>query len=1030
MVKLWTYLNKNILKIGVCFLLAFIALYPKLPSINITHTWVYIRLEDFFILGLSLIWFIQLIFKKTKINLTASWPIFIYWFFGLLSLAFSLIFIGPYISNFFPSVAILSYVRRIEYILLFFIAFSTIKSLKDLRDYLVILSVTILAFSLYGLGQHFYLQLWNLFPKFFQGFTFCFPSFQTGNEEFAKGIPLCLPENARVTSTFAGHYDLSAYLVLIIPILIGIYFSFKKSVKKYLLLGLTFLSILILIFTSSRISFMAYLIAIASTLTFIKRKKYILPFFLLSVILMLIFSGSLARRFMQTFRFASVVTNNQGQVVGQTELPDDLKKKLAKDKLVLENIPSQNLPQGSGFIGLPQTKAQESTDKALIQRKLSIEEAKRLQLANGGVEISTVSGSFLIKKVLVYDISFTTRFQAEWPNAWTAFQRNPFLGSGFSTITLASDNDYLRMLGETGALGLFSFVFIFIVFGLILREAMPHINSKFAKGYLLGISGGVIGLFFNATLIDVFEASKVAESLWILLGIAMGIIFIFKDKFNLRANLKRIFSSHIFIVIYLLLAVLVFYFSTVGNFFIGDDFTWLKWAANSTVMDLPKYFTDSGGFFYRPVAKSVVFFLYTLFSFQPQGYHLFALLIHFLIGFAIYITSFRLFKKKLLAFGAAFVFLALPSNSESIYWISTISILLSSLFIVYGLLSFLSFRKNNRLIFYVSSFVLYLLALGSYEMAVIFPFLMLVVDLYLRVKRDKSFYLSYIPFIAILPAYYVLRIAANTVAMGGSYAYSVVHFIPNVIGNFIGYWGLFLFGGSFFSVYDFARSSLRENSSIVTIIALFILSVIILIAYLNFRKIKNLAKEENVRILFFSIVFSFVALLTFLGLGNMSERYSYLSAIGFSFGLIIIIAFLIKLIGKRLKGKIKFDYLFIAALVLLGIYYLNGQALAQKEWERAGKITKRTLAYFRIYHEGMQKNSTLYFANIPTKQGQAWIFPVGLEDGIWFIYRDPTMKFYKLEDEAEARRLKKKLGEKQGSFVFYFDKNGNLEEVK
>ena len=39
------------------------------------------------------------------------------------------------------------------------------------------------------------------------------------NEEFAKGIPIKLSQLSRVPSTFAGHYDLAAYLVLMIPIL-------------------------------------------------------------------------------------------------------------------------------------------------------------------------------------------------------------------------------------------------------------------------------------------------------------------------------------------------------------------------------------------------------------------------------------------------------------------------------------------------------------------------------------------------------------------------------------------------------------------------------------------------------------------------------------------------------------------------------------------------------------------------------------------------------------------------------------------
>jgi len=202
--KLWNFFKNNLLKIGVSFLLVFIAWYPKLPSINIPHTWVYIRLEDFSILFVVIIWFLELILRRVKLAPKIWMTFAFYWGIGLISLVLSLIFIGPHLANFFPSVAVLYYIRHIEYLILFFVAFSTIKSTKDIRDYMVILFVTVLGFSLYAFGQRFYLDAWAAFPKFFERFPYCFPSFQTGNEEFAKGIPLCLPKDGRITSTFAG----------------------------------------------------------------------------------------------------------------------------------------------------------------------------------------------------------------------------------------------------------------------------------------------------------------------------------------------------------------------------------------------------------------------------------------------------------------------------------------------------------------------------------------------------------------------------------------------------------------------------------------------------------------------------------------------------------------------------------------------------------------------------------------------------------------------------------------------------------
>jgi len=141
--KFLQFLDKHILKIGVAFVLVFVALYPKLPSIQVTHTWVYIRLEDFIIATLVSIWFIQLLRKKITLPFPVAIPIVLYWIVGFCSLIFSLIFIAPHLLNFFPKIAALQYLRRIEYMILFFIAFSTVKSKKDIRDYLIVLSVTL-----------------------------------------------------------------------------------------------------------------------------------------------------------------------------------------------------------------------------------------------------------------------------------------------------------------------------------------------------------------------------------------------------------------------------------------------------------------------------------------------------------------------------------------------------------------------------------------------------------------------------------------------------------------------------------------------------------------------------------------------------------------------------------------------------------------------------------------------------------------------------------------------------------------------
>src|SRR5205823_4589914 len=138
------------------------------------------------------------------------------------------LFIGPHLANFFPQIAVLEWFRRIEYMILFFIGFSSVKNKNDIKNYIIVLFATVSGIVLYGFGQRFYQNLWHLFPKFFEKNPYCFPAFLTGNEEFAKGAQHCLDVSSRIVSTFGGHYDLAAYLVFIIPVVIAVFLVIKR----------------------------------------------------------------------------------------------------------------------------------------------------------------------------------------------------------------------------------------------------------------------------------------------------------------------------------------------------------------------------------------------------------------------------------------------------------------------------------------------------------------------------------------------------------------------------------------------------------------------------------------------------------------------------------------------------------------------------------------------------------------------------------------------------------------------------------
>lgn len=1047
MKKIFSFFKDRMLFLLTLFLLIFIPLIPKIPLLDVKNTWVYIRTEDFVVLFVLLFWLVLLFRKKINLKTPLTMPIFIFWAIGAIATLHGILLIFPNLANVFPNVAFLSLVRHIEYMSLFFIAYQGMKDKKLISFVIVTLTITLLAVIGYGFGQK-YLG---------------FPAFLTMNEEFAKGIPIQLSSLSRVPSTFAGHYDLAAYLVLVIPIIVSMVFGFKNLFLRIFFLLTAFLGFILLFMTVSRVSFFVLFVSIFIVFFFQKRRLVLLflPLLLAALVLVVSFQSSLFNRFKSTISEVDVLVDAKSgvpighvkfvksdyfknKIVLQKRVKDkeELINSIAGDKndssaspsaiLPFELIPrevplviptnlstGENLPQGTGYINLPLSPVIRRLGNFFYEFPPDV---KSLTSA----DFLVLNGDFIVKKVAAYDLSFTTRFQGEWPQALIAFERNILVGSGYGSVSLAVDNNYLRILGEIGILGFVSFLVIFLTLAVYIKKIWPEIDSKIAKSFVLGFASGLVGLSLNATLIDVFEASKIAFLLWLLMGIVFGVLVMYQKKeINLLLELKKIATSSYAIAIYLLFLSIVLFSQSLGNFFIGDDFTWLRWAEDAPGGIL-SYFTQANGFFYRPGTKVYFYLMYNTFWLNQLIYHLVSLFLHFAVSVLFFLLAKKVFKNTLLAALAAFLFLVASGSTEAVFWISSTGHLFNAFFGLLGLLFFIYYEEKKKLYYYILSFTFFSLALLFHELGIFLPLLIIAYKLkdnslivVKNIFRRKDFLFLFIPVVLYLFARYL----SNSHWLSGDYNYDLLRFPFNFAGNILGYASLTFLGSVALPFYEKIRIIFRDS----ILLAFGSIPLILLGLILIYQKSKELFEEEEKKIIFFGLSFSLVSLIPFIGLGNITSRYNYLSSIG----LIIIFVILVKKLYKFLLSNGR-DTAFASVLLFLTLYSLFQIIQVQQagfDWRGASEKVKTYITSIDgLYTDSWSRNPIeFHFVNVPIKYGQAWVFPVGLSDAVWFSFKNKDAKIY-LHQDVDSALASTTLSINRK--VFKFNDDGSIIDIQ
>ncbi len=336
---------------------------------------------------------------------------------------------------------------------------------------------------------------------------------------------------------------------------------------------------------------------------------------------------------------------------------------------------------------------------------------------------------------------------------------------------------------------------------------------------------------------------------------------------------------------------------------------------------------------------------YMIAGLAPWIYHLTNILLHALNGMLIGWLLLLLTKRRGPALFAALIFIAHPLNTEAVVWVAGRKDLLSTMFFLLSMITYVRYRKNQRWS-YAMSIVFFIFALLSKVMAATLPAILILFDFLIeRRKWDWKMLTEKIPHI-ILSAIFILIAALGKertlshhsmletalMAAKSTVFYLQKMLLPIHLGMFYPYHGdISIFVPAFF---------------IPVCVMLLILGV-------------TLWSMKKHRTITFGILFFLITLApTFTNFhkgGEMyfaSDRYPYLPSIG----LLFLLAMGIGEIFDRLQPREAQEKFWIGGGACIVAILCLLSFLQTRIWDSAANIFENTLA---LYPESVAARSSL-----------------------------------------------------------------------
>ncbi|MEQ8910428.1 MAG: tetratricopeptide repeat protein [Vicingaceae bacterium] len=190
----------------------------------------------------------------------------------------------------------------------------------------------------------------------------------------------------------------------------------------------------------------------------------------------------------------------------------------------------------------------------------------------------------------------------------------------------------------------------------------------------------------------------------------------------------------LFLLLILLLGLGLYWpsldFDFLANF--DDDKLITQSAANQSLEkeNLKALFTESVFGLYHPITSLTWAIEHHFYGFNAKWFHLTNLLWHLLNAVLVFFLSRQFIKRSDWSLLISLLFVLHPMHTENVVWLSARKDLVYGCFFLLGLLTYLKFLKTQKPLHYALMVLAFLASLFSKSNAVVFPAVLIIIDLY------------------------------------------------------------------------------------------------------------------------------------------------------------------------------------------------------------------------------------------------------------------------------------------------------------